>query len=100
MQQAVRTSGALALACHPAPALTVTALAAALAAAAGRTPAAIAGLTAAVLCGQLSVGWLNDLVDADRDAAVGRAGKPIADGRVPRRTAAIATALAAAARSR
>ncbi|MGW5055292.1 UbiA family prenyltransferase [Actinokineospora sp. NPDC004072] len=97
MQQAVRTGAALALACHPAPSLTVTALAAALAAAAGRSAAGVAGIAGAVLCGQLSVGWLNDLVDAPRDAAVGRAGKPVADGRVPRRTVGIGVAVAAVA---
>ena len=94
MQQAVRTAAALALACHPAPALTVTALAAALAVAADRP---WWGLAAAVLCGQLSVGWLNDAIDAPRDAAVRRKGKPVADGRVSRRTVAIAVVVAAVA---
>ncbi|WP_228771896.1 UbiA family prenyltransferase [Actinokineospora iranica] len=42
----------------------------------------LVALGAAVLTGQLSVGWLNDLVDADRDARVGRGRKPVAAGEV------------------
>ncbi|WP_258907341.1 UbiA family prenyltransferase [Actinokineospora sp. UTMC 2448] len=97
MQQAVRTGAALAMACHPAPTLTVTALAAALAAAAGRSAPEVVGLAVAVLCGQLSVGWLNDLLDAPRDAAVGRSGKPVAEGRVSRRTVGAGVIVAAVA---
>lgn len=93
----MRGTAALALACHPGPTLTVTALAAALAAAADRSAPAVAGLAFAVLCGQLSVGWLNDLLDAHRDAAVGRPDKPVAAGRVSRRTVATAVAVAAIA---
>ncbi len=37
-------------------------------------------VTAAVLTGQLTVGWGNDLLDADRDRAVGRSDKPLATG--------------------
>ena len=66
-------------ACHPEPTLAVTALAAALAVAAGRGAGAF-GVAAAFLAGQLSVGWSNDWVDAVRDAAVGRSDKPVARG--------------------
>ena len=38
-------------------------------------------VTAAVLAGQLSIGWSNDLIDARRDRAVGRTDKPLAVGR-------------------
>ena len=38
---------------------------------------------AAILTGQLSVGWSNDWIDAGRDAAVGRTDKPVGDGRLP-----------------
>ncbi|MGX7825776.1 UbiA family prenyltransferase [Actinokineospora sp. 24-640] len=93
MQQAVD----LVRACHPAPTLTVTVLAGALAAAAGHPGTAVIGLAVAVLCGQLSVGWLNDLVDAPRDAAVGRAGKPVAEGLVPRRTVGVGVGVAGVA---
>ena len=37
-------------------------------------------VTAAVLCGQLSVGWANDYLDRERD--IGRADKPMAAGLV------------------
>ncbi|GAB4004052.1 hypothetical protein GCM10029992_47880 [Glycomyces albus] len=77
-------TSALARACHPLPALGVTAVAAGLIAGTGRPVAAAVAATAAVFAGQLSVGWLNDLVDAQRDAQVGRAGKPVAAGRSAR----------------
>ncbi|MFI9271422.1 UbiA family prenyltransferase [Kitasatospora sp. NPDC052896] len=73
---------ALAGAGHPQPAVAVTALVAALAVAAGRGPAGSAVLAAAVLTGQLSVGWSNDLVDLHRDRAAGRPDKPLATGRL------------------
>jgi 4-hydroxybenzoate polyprenyltransferase len=41
---------------------------------------------AAVLCGQVSVGWANDAVDAPLDRRAGRADKPIAAGQVSQRT--------------
>ncbi|GGT07208.1 hypothetical protein GCM10010176_059640 [Nonomuraea spiralis] len=78
----VRTAVALALACHPGPTVAVTALVTALAVASGRDAAGCVLVAAAVLAGQLSVGWCNDAVDAARDAAAGRAGKPAADGTV------------------
>jgi 4-hydroxybenzoate polyprenyltransferase len=69
-------------AAHAGPALAVVVLAVLLAVSfdlsAGRT--ALVGL--AVLAGQLSVGWSNDLVDEARDRAVGRSDKPIASGDV------------------
>jgi 4-hydroxybenzoate polyprenyltransferase len=49
-------------------------------------------LTAAVFTGQLSIGWSNDYLDAERDRAVQRSDKPVAAGAVePRlvRTAAV-----------
>ncbi|MEU5869668.1 UbiA family prenyltransferase [Nonomuraea sp. NPDC047529] len=77
-----RTAAALALACHPGPTVAVTALVTALAVAAGRDAGGCVLVAAAVLAGQLSVGWCNDALDAGRDAAAGRAGKPVADGTV------------------
>jgi 4-hydroxybenzoate polyprenyltransferase len=44
----------------------------------------------AVLSGQLSIGWSNDVIDARRDAAVGRTDKPVASGAVSTRAVAIA----------
>ncbi|WP_199431474.1 UbiA family prenyltransferase [Qaidamihabitans albus] len=86
---------ALARACHPAPSLAVTAVATGLAVSAGRTAVGVLTVAVAVLAGQLSVGWLNDLVDAPRDAEVGRAGKPVAAGEVS--PATVRTAVFAAA---
>lgn len=77
--------------------MAVTALMTALAAASGRSPTACALVGAAVLCGQLSVGWCNDRVDAARDTAAGRRDKPLADGRAAPRTVAAAAAVALAA---
>jgi 4-hydroxybenzoate polyprenyltransferase len=39
-------------------------------------------LGAAILCGQASIGWANDYVDADRDREVMRPDKPVARGEV------------------
>ncbi|WP_315096586.1 UbiA family prenyltransferase [uncultured Cellulomonas sp.] len=85
----------LALASHPAPTVAVTAFSVAMAAGAG-APALTAVLVgAAILTGQLSVGWSNDWVDAGRDAAVGRADKPVGTGRLT--VAAVRTAALSAA---
>ncbi|MER7012628.1 UbiA family prenyltransferase [Saccharopolyspora sp. NPDC000359] len=89
------TASALLRAAHPVPALAVTAMTAGLAAAVGSGALGMLGVVAAVLSGQLSVGWLNDLVDADRDARVGRAGKPVATGAVSRRAVLVAVAASA-----
>ena len=57
---------AWAKACHPGPTAAVTIIVTMLAGAAGRTGAGLVLVAAAVLCGQLSVGWSNDARDADR----------------------------------
>jgi protoheme IX farnesyltransferase len=51
---------------------------------------ALAGVAAAVAATQLSVGWVNDWLDADRDRVAGRRDKPVASGEVSRRTVGIA----------
>lgn len=63
---------------HLGPTAAVTVLAAALAAGAGVSGARFAALIGAVFCGQLTIGWSNDLIDADRDTAAGRPDKPLA----------------------
>ncbi|MFJ4002464.1 UbiA family prenyltransferase [Streptomyces sp. NPDC090023] len=78
----VRTVSALAGACHPGPLVVVTALTAAMAVNAGQEPGRCLLTTGAVLAGQLSIGWCNDAFDARRDLAVGRRGKPVADGAI------------------
>ena len=82
MQRSTRVVAGLARASHLGPTLAVTTLATALAVGVGVAPARITLLCLAVLTGQLSVGWSNDWIDADRDLAVGRRDKPIAAGEV------------------
>jgi 4-hydroxybenzoate polyprenyltransferase len=88
---------ALVRSCHPEPTVAVTLVATALALTTGRNAAGVALVAAAVLAGQLSVGWLNDALDATRDQAAGRTDKPAAAGAVSPptvRTAALVAALA------
>ena len=86
----------LALSCHPVPSLAVTALAAGLSALAGLTPGRGALVTVAVFAGQLSIGWSNDYLDAERDQAVRRPDKPLAAGGVAPRVAGVAALVALA----
>jgi 4-hydroxybenzoate polyprenyltransferase len=74
---------ALLRACHPAPTLAVTFGSATLAASSGRDAAGVLAVVAAVLTGQLSVGWCNDYVDRDRDRRTGRLDKPLVGGDLP-----------------
>lgn len=99
---AVRTSaartGALVRAAHAGPTVAVTAFALAW----GRFGAGLGAgtlllLGAAVLTGQLAIGWCNDYLDADRDSLAGRRDKPVAAGEVPRRTVGTALVVALAA---
>ncbi len=83
--------------CHPEPTAAVTLVITALAVTAGHAAGQVVLIGLAVLAGQLSIGWLNDVVDAGRDRAVGRPDKPIAAGSVSVRTVAVATGVAAAA---
>jgi 4-hydroxybenzoate polyprenyltransferase len=73
---------ALVRASHPEPAAAVTVVAAALAASSGRDLRGVLAVATAVLAGQLSVGWDNDAVDADRDRRSARADKPVVTGAV------------------
>ena len=74
---------ALLRASHPEPTAMVTALTVALAIGTGRSGVGVCLAGAAVLAGQLSVGWHNDWLDAARDTAAGRADKPVAAGLSP-----------------
>lgn len=93
-----RRATALVRAAHAAPAAAVTLFAGAYAAGATDATAGRAVLVAAaVLAGQLSVGWSNDWIDAGRDLAVGRVDKPVVAGEVTRallRRAALVAATA------
>jgi 4-hydroxybenzoate polyprenyltransferase len=88
---------ALFRAAHAPPTLAVTALATAIAASSGRDFRGTVLVAAAVLAGQLSIGWCNDLVDRDRDRAAGRDDKPIVTGAVSARLVTWACAAAATA---
>ena len=79
---------ALAVACHLPPSLAVTAVATALALDVGRGRSSI-WVALAVLAGQLSVGWSNDALDAERDQLAARRAKPIVAGLVSRRLVAL-----------
>jgi len=83
---------------HPGPTLMVTVLTIVLGVAVGLPPVRLAVIALAVLAGQLTIGLSNDLLDAERDRAVGRLDKPIARGLVSARavtTVAVACAVVA-----
>ena len=89
---------ALIIASHPIPSLAVTAMATLLtaeAAPAGFGAGRVVLVALAVLAGQLSVGWSNDAIDAERDA--GRADKPAAVGLVSVRALWLGAAIAVVA---
>lgn len=88
---------ALFRAAHGGPTLAVTVLALLLGVAADLTPGRLVLVGLAVLAGQLSVGWSNDLIDLPRDRAVGRTDKPIPAGEVSERTVRLACATAVVA---
>ena len=84
----------LARSCHPLPTVAVTAIGGALAALAGNPPGRVVLVILAVLAGQLSIGWSNDAIDAERDLRSQRADKPVAVGTVPLAVVARAGGLA------
>ncbi|GII99786.1 1,4-dihydroxy-2-naphthoate octaprenyltransferase [Sediminihabitans luteus] len=75
----VRVRG-LVVASHAGPTAVVTLLTLSLATGIEAGTLTTVLVTAAVLCGQLSVGWSNDWLDAARDARVGRSDKPTVVG--------------------
>src|SRR4051794_40530102 len=79
---------------HPEPAFAVTLVTTALAASAGRNPGGLVATALAVGAGQLSVGWSNDAIDAERDIRAGRRDKPVATGRIALRTVQVAAGVA------
>jgi 4-hydroxybenzoate polyprenyltransferase len=88
---------ALLRASHPEPTAMVTTLAVALAVGTGRSGAGVLAVGAAVLAGQLSIGWHNDWLDAARDSSAGRPDKPVAVGDISRQAVARCAVAAAAA---
>lgn len=84
----------LVLASHPLPTLSMTIALAAAAALSGRPGLEVGLVAATVLTGQLTVGWINDVVDRDRDRQVGRQDKPVAMGWIDPGTVVFAAACA------
>lgn len=84
----------LVLACHPLPTLATTAGVTIAAALTGRPGLEVGLVAATVLAGQLTVGWINDVVDRERDRQVGRQDKPVAMGWVDPGTVVFAAACA------
>jgi len=91
-----RAAAALALACHLGPTVAVTAVTAVLAAAVGHRLGGAVLVTAAVLTGQLSIGWSNDWLDRERDRRAGRRDKPVVSGAVHPATVLTAALVAVA----
>ena len=84
----------LVLACHPLPTLAMTVALTIAAALSGRSGRECLLVAATILTGQLTVGWINDVVDAERDRRVGRDDKPVAQGWLDPGTVNFATACA------
>lgn len=78
----MRVAVAMVVASHPVPTGAVTALAVVLAAGVGAAGPTVSLIGLAVLTGQLSVGWSNDWIDAERDRVAGRRDKPAVTGAV------------------
>lgn len=75
--------------------MAVTIAAIALAGASGRDWPGLLAVGLAILTGQLSVGWFNDYLDAERDRTADRRDKPVATGVISRHSVGTATAVAA-----
>jgi protoheme IX farnesyltransferase len=82
---------------HPEPGGAVTLAMTLLAAGVGHRGWSLVGVAAAIGATQLSVGWVNDWLDAERDQIAGRTDKPVASGAVSRRTVGIAGLIASLA---
>lgn len=72
----------LARTAHLGPCLAITVLTVLVGVASGVDAWTLLGVGIVVLLGQLSIGWSNDVIDADRDRAAQRTDKPIAAGEV------------------
>ena len=82
----------LVLSSHPLPTAAMTIGVTAAAALSGRPAEQCALVAATVLSGQVTIGWLNDLIDRHRDKQVGREDKPIAMGWIDPSTVTFAIA--------
>lgn len=82
----------LLLTCHPLPAAAMTVGLTGAAALTGRSAVECLLVAGTVFTGQLTIGWVNDVVDAERDRRTGRPDKPVALGWLEPRTVNVATA--------
>lgn len=73
-------------AAHIGPSVVVTLVTVALGAISGLEPPRVAAIGVMMLANQLSIGWSNDAIDAQRDREAGRVDKPIVRGDVRART--------------
>ena len=99
MRQVTRRGTAAALfgCSHPGPAVAMTVVLTTSAALSGRSLPQCALVAGTMASGQLTVGWINDVVDLDRDRAAGRQDKPLVTGRIDTATVVRATVVATAA---
>ena len=100
VQDRTRTASGLrglVVAAHAGPTVAVTVLLALLATAQGLEGGRWLLVVGAVLTGQLTIGWSNDLLDRGRDVATGRTDKPLATGDVGEGAVRVACAVALAA---
>jgi 4-hydroxybenzoate polyprenyltransferase len=86
----------LLLSCHPLPTAAMTIVLTVAAALSGRPARECLLVAVTVLTGELTIGWVNDVVDRDRDRRTGRRDKPVALGWIDVRTVNVATACMAA----
>ncbi|MDQ3616069.1 MAG: UbiA family prenyltransferase [Actinomycetota bacterium] len=84
----------LVMSSHPLPTAAMTVALAAAAALTGRSGAEVVLVALTIATGQLTIGWLNDVVDRRRDAKVGRDDKPVALGEIDPGTVVIAITIA------
>ena len=91
------TALGLAKGCHPGPVAVVTTASIGLTRVFGGQRREALRVGAAVLAGQLAIGWQNDWIDAERDRLAARSDKPISSDLVGRGTVGTAAVLAAAA---
>jgi 4-hydroxybenzoate polyprenyltransferase len=96
MPRAARPAWNLLRCSHPEPVFAVTAAVGILALSAGRGWST-GWAVAAVLAGQLFVGWTNDYLDREQDRLSGRSDKPLVAGLVPASQVRLAAILALAA---
>lgn len=97
MGEAIASRAAALLRCaHPGPSLVVSAIIVALATVHQGAHGPLAPLVIGVVAGQFSIGYANDAFDAGRDRRAGRLDKPVAAGRISRRTVFVAACVALA----